>query len=177
MVKPRIGSPRFFIFILFFTLQACSPVSLKEDSDSWRADSYFDLMLQGKAIEVQLAVEPVEQQRGLMFRKKLGENKGMIFIYARPQQMRFWMRNTPLPLDIGYFSPDGILQEFYPLYPYDETPVVSREDNVQFALEMSQGWFQNNGINSGAVLDLEMLKNALRLRNYDPSDFNLDHSL
>ena len=68
----------------------------------------------------------------------------MIFVFPRPQQMSFWMRNTELPLDIGYLDPDGTLREVYPMYPHDEksVPSVARR---QIALEMNQGWFARAG--------------------------------
>ncbi|WP_052361493.1 DUF192 domain-containing protein [Geminisphaera colitermitum] len=67
-----------------------------------------------------------EQRHGLMGRTDLGNDDGTIFIYTLPQRMSFWMRDTPTPLDIGFFDKDGILREVYPLHPYDETPVFSK---------------------------------------------------
>jgi uncharacterized membrane protein (UPF0127 family) len=97
----------------------------------------------------------------------------MAFIYARPTQVSFWMRNTPLPLDIGYFTAAGELIEIYPLHPHDETPVPSRSNVVQFALEMNQGWFQRNGVRPGAKLDMKALAAALRERGLDPTRVGL----
>ena len=72
------------------------------------------------------------------------------------------MRNTTLPLDIGYFSEDGILREVYPLFPRDETRVVSRRDDIAYALEMNRGWFKNNGVRAGDSLNLELVERAKR---------------
>lgn len=56
---------------------------------------------------VEVARSPSEQAKGLMFRTELGPNEGMIFPYDPPQQVSFWMKNTPLPLDIIYIGTDG----------------------------------------------------------------------
>ncbi len=162
-----------FYFILFVFLLGCNRQDSSDIITPLGLDHYFDIAIEDKLIRLQLAVEAEELRRGLMYRKNMGENEGMIFLYTKPQRMSFWMRNTPLPLDVGFISSDGVLQEFYPLYPYDETTVVSRSDELQYALELNQGWFQKNNINRGAKLDLEMFKKAIQLRGYEPSKFNL----
>ncbi|MBI5691250.1 MAG: DUF192 domain-containing protein [Verrucomicrobia bacterium] len=122
---------------------------------------------------MQLAVRPLEMQRGLMERRDLGRDDGMIFIYDRPQAMSFWMRNTPTPLDIGFFRGDGVLAEIYPLHPFDEKSVSSRSTDLQFALEVNQGWYRENGIKPGAKLDLAAVAAALRERGFDPARYGL----
>ena len=134
---------------------------------------YFPLQVGSKAVRVQLAVTPGEQQRGLMERRDLGANDGMVFVYLKPQQMHFWMHNTPTPLDIGFFNAEGVLIEVYPLQPFDERTVSSRSDAIQFPLEMNQGWFAANGVRPGAKLDLPALAAALKARGFEPAQFGL----
>ncbi|MBL9186147.1 MAG: DUF192 domain-containing protein [Opitutaceae bacterium] len=122
---------------------------------------------------MQLAVRPAEHQRGLMERRDLGRDDGMIFIYEKPQQLSFWMKNTPAPLDIGYINASGVLEEIYQMHPFDETTVSSRGTQLQFALEMNQGWFRAAGVKPGARLDLAALAAALRERGMDPAQFGL----
>jgi len=86
--------------------------------------------------------------------------------------MSFWMRNTDLPLDIGFFDAAGELKEVYPLHPHDERPVQSLGPR-QFALEMNQGWFGRAGVKSGATLDRVALAGAIRARGLKPSAFGL----
>lgn len=59
------------------------------------------------AFKVEVADTPQAQARGLMFRTELGPNEGMVFPYAAPQMLSFWMKNTPLPLDIIFVGADG----------------------------------------------------------------------
>ena len=88
----------------------------------------------------------------------------MLFVFATPQQMSFWMRNTILPLDIGYIDSTGKLKEIYPMYPLDEKPVASRSHAIQYCLEMNQGWYARHGVKVGAALDLKAVAAALQAR-------------
>lgn len=134
---------------------------------------FFPIKVGDKTVRMQLAVRDHEMQRGLMERRDLGRDDGMLFVYERPQQMGFWMRNTPTPLDIGFFSPDGVLREIYALHPFDEKTVTSTGSNLQFALEMNQGWFRQNRVAPGAQLDLEALAAALKARGFAPAKYGL----
>jgi uncharacterized membrane protein (UPF0127 family) len=134
---------------------------------------WFAINVGGRAVQMQLAITSAETEHGLMERKDLGRDQGMLFVFAEPTQMSFWMRNCPLPLNIGFFSPDGELKEIYAMYPYDETPVRSQDTRLQFALEMNQGWFHANGVKPGARLDLAALRAALKARGVAPQDYGL----
>lgn len=137
------------------------------------AEDYFPIQIGARTVRMQVVALPDEMQRGLMFRKALGADDGMLFVFAQSQQMSFWMRNTTLALDIGYLDATGTLREIYPLYPLDERAVSSRGRDLQFALEMNQGWFQKNGVKPGDKLDLAALREALKARNLRPEVFGL----
>jgi uncharacterized membrane protein (UPF0127 family) len=137
------------------------------------ASDWFALKVGDKTVQLQLAISATEMEHGLMERRDLGRDQGMIFVYRAPTQMGFWMRNTPLPLDIGFFSPEGELKEIYAMLPFDETPIRSRDTRLQFALEMNQGWFHASGISPGARLDLTALRAALKARGASPEEFAL----
>ena len=137
------------------------------------AAEFFPIAVGDKVLRLQLAVTGPEMERGLMGRRTLGAEEGMVFLFPKPQRLSFWMRNTPLPLDIGYFDAAGRLREHYPLYPFDETSVASRADDLQFAVEVNQGWFRANQVKRGAVLDLKALAEALRQRGFDPAMYGL----
>ena len=134
---------------------------------------FFAIKVGDKTVRMQLAVHAAEMQRGLMGRRDLGRDDGMLFVYDKPQQMNFWMRNTPTALDIGFFNREGVLEEVYPLHPFDEKTVGSRSDRLQFALEVNQGWFKENGVSPGAKLDLKALAAALKERGLEPRKFGL----
>lgn len=76
--------------------------------------------------QVEIAATQAEQARGLMFRKSLAPDRGMLFTYKRPQPASYWMKNTLIPLDIIYIQPDGrILSIVRNARPHDETPLPS----------------------------------------------------
>jgi uncharacterized protein len=147
--------------------------ALKVAADVKPATEFFAIAVGAKTVRMQLAVKPQEMERGLMERRDLGADDGMLFVYLSPQRMSFWMRNTPTPLDIGFFTADGILREVYPLHPYDETPVSSAGRELKFALEMNQGWFAKNGVKPGAQIDLKALGTALRARGFEPWEYGI----
>ena len=130
------------------------------------------LLIGGVEIQAEIALNTSEQSTGLMFRESMPENHGMIFVYPKPQQMSFWMKNTRLPLDIGFIDREGRLTEVARMYPNDLSAVRSQGDNIQFALEMNQGWFSKNRVLPGAQLDLNTLRLAIAARGVDPADYN-----
>lgn len=154
-----------------FVLSACAQEKGAAPVTSKTVADFFPVKIAGKTLRMQVAVNPPEMQRGLMGRKDLGPDDAMIFVYAKPQQLSFWMRNTPTPLDIGFFNASGILEEVYPLYPFNENAVPSRSSRLQLAVETNQNWYRENGIKPGAQIDLKALSAALRARGFDPRRF------
>jgi len=138
---------------------------------------YFTINVAAQPVRMQLAVEQPdntrEMERGLMGRRDLAEDQGMIFIYRNAQRMTFWMRNTPTALDIGFFTKDGALTEVRQMFPFDETTVPSARADIQFALEMNQGWFAHHNLAAGARLDLRALAAALKARGFNPADYGI----
>lgn len=105
-----------------------------------------ELRIGGKKISAEVADDESERAAGLMFRKSLASDSGMLFVMDRPGPVGFWMKNTEVPLTIAYIDPRGTIMELHDLHPRDETPVPSRFRNIAFALEMPQGWFTKNNI-------------------------------
>ncbi|MBA4138129.1 MAG: hypothetical protein C0518_12505 [Opitutus sp.] len=159
----------------FFLLGALTACGDKRDAAATpkTVNDYFEIKIGAQKVKMQLAVLESEVQRGLMFRKSMGRDEGMLFVFPRSQQMGFWMRNTTLPLDIGYIDREGVLREIYPLYPLDEKTVTSRGRDLQFALEMNQGWFKDRGVKPGDKLDLAALREALKARDFRPEALGL----
>ena len=98
---------------------------------------------------VELAMTRAEQERGLMFRKSLAPDRGMLFPYNPPQRAAFWMKNTLIPLDILYIAPDGrVLSIARNAVPHDETPLPSG-GVVRAVLEIPGGRAAQLGILPG----------------------------
>ncbi len=105
-------------------------------------------------IGVETASDAAERAQGLMFRESLGEECGMIFVYDGEQrQLSFWMRNTLVPLSVAYIDSEGSIVSIHDMEPLDETSVPS-EGPAQYALEVNQGFFEENGVEAGDTVEL-----------------------
>jgi uncharacterized membrane protein (UPF0127 family) len=113
------------------------------------------LWLGSKEINAELAVTETEVATGMMFRKEMAETEGMLFIFGRPHRASFYMRNTYVPLSLAYIDGEGAILEIHDAKPLDETPIFARSEQVQYVLEVKQGWFDRNGVRVGAVVRTE----------------------
>ena len=156
------------LLVLSSLLTACGGSDAAKSAAPKSVDDRFAIKLGTETVQMQIAALPAELQKGLMFRKSMADNEGMLFVFTSPQQQGFWMRNTTLPLDIGYIDATGELKEIYPMYPLDERPVTSRGRDIQFCLEMNQGWFKAHDVKPGAKLDLKAVAGALKDRGLKP---------
>jgi len=107
------------------------------------------LTLGGHSLTAQIAADDSTRERGLMSRTILGENEAMLFIFPFPRPVSFWMKDTPVPLSIAYMGSSGRILEIHDLKPFDETPVPSASDSVDYALEVPRGWFSGHGVLPG----------------------------
>lgn len=113
----------------------------------------------GKKLMVEIADTPAIQRRGLMFRDSLAKNNGMLFIYEYPKILTFWMKNTGIPLSIGFFDQDGVLLEIDDMKPYTLYPQTVSSKPAKYALEVNIGWFKQNDIAPGARLVINQSSN------------------
>lgn len=152
----------FFPFAVLSALAACSESPAPSAAVS--PDTYFGMEIGGVPFRAQLAVSDAEKMRGLMFRESLGENDAMIFVYAAPQRASFWMKNTLIPLDIGFVDASGTLTEVKKLYPQNLDSVKSSRSDIAYCIEANAGWFAKNRVGVSAKLDLSKLEKALKSR-------------
>ncbi len=99
-------------------------------------------------IQTELAITGEQQATGMMFRKTMGTNEGMLFVNDDAGVRCFWMRNTLLPLSIAFLADDGRIVNIADMEPKSEKSHCSAKP-VRFALEMNQGWFAKRGIKPG----------------------------
>jgi uncharacterized protein len=112
---------------------------------------------EGKKVEVRVEVadDVNEQAKGLMYRKSLGEDRGMLFVYPAERELSYWMRNTLIPLSIAYIDSEGRIVDILDMKPLDDNPphYVSSEP-VQYALEVNKGFFEKKGVKEGDHAEL-----------------------
>jgi uncharacterized membrane protein (UPF0127 family) len=100
------------------------------------------------SIRAEIARTDAERARGLMYRKKLPDGEGMLFVFDRDQILSFWMKDTLIPLSIAYISSDGRILEIHDMKPQDLSPIRSAR-SLRYALEVPQGWFSRIGVSLG----------------------------
>ena len=116
------------------------------------------LHVAGYEVLAEVARTPEQQRRGLMGRRSLGENEGMLFVYDSERPLDFWMKDTPLPLSIAFLRSDGTIVNIEDMAPF-RLETHSSRGPAQYALEMNRGWFAKRGIGPG---DRVVLPEAVR---------------
>lgn len=127
---------KIIILILVVVLIGCSNPNITE------------ITINENKIKVEIADEPVEQQKGLMYRKELCEECGMIFIFEKEQTMQFWMKNTLIPLDMIFIAADGHIVDIQEAEPCEEDPcqLYTSKEPAQYVLELNKGYSAEKGI-------------------------------
>ena len=102
-------------------------------------------------IQAELAQSPEERSIGLMFRKTMATNDGMLFAFKQAGQQCFWMKNTLLPLSIAFIGEDGSVVNLDDMKPLTLDGHCSKKP-VRYVLEMNDGWFAKRGIKAGSKI-------------------------
>ncbi len=108
-------------------------------------------------MDVQVAATPEQRQIGLMFRKDMPQHEGMIFVFDRPAQQCFWMKNTLIPLSAAFVLDDGTIANIEDMKPLVLDGHCSIQP-VRYVLEMNKGWFAKKGIKAGSRLQGPMFQ-------------------
>jgi uncharacterized protein len=104
---------------------------------------------QGKReFTIEIADEGHERSAGLMFRKSMDDDHGMLFVFDQTREAGFWMKNTPMPLDLVFIDEDGRVRAILKGSPFSEAP-ISPGVPVRFVLELKEGIAQKNGVAEG----------------------------
>jgi len=111
------------------------------------------IKVKGKTILVEIACTPETRERGLMFRKNLPRDQGMLFVYPSERYLSFWMKNTFIPLSAAFIRADGWICQIEKMQPLTLTRHLSKMP-VKYVLEMNQGWFERNGVSVGDYVEI-----------------------
>jgi len=102
-------------------------------------------------IQAQVASTPQQRATGLMYRREMPGNEGMLFIFEKPAIQCFWMKNTLIPLTAAFVADDGTIVNLADMQPQTLDSHCSGKP-VRYVLEMNQGWFAKRGIQAGSRL-------------------------
>lgn len=101
-----------------------------------------------RTFSIEIADEAMEQQRGLMFREEMPDDRGMLFDLGVTRNTSFWMENTPMPLDLLFIGDDGRVKAILKGKPFSRAS-ISPNVPVRFVLELKDGISAANGIKPG----------------------------
>lgn len=122
-----------------------------------KAEGKFEekkIKIGSQVIDVEIADDNIKRSLGLMNRTSLKDGRGMLFIFDEEQTLSFWMKNTLIPLSIGYFDQNRKLFQILDMKP--ASPMEVRPKSYpssrpgKYALEVPVGWFARNKIKPGA---------------------------
>ncbi|MEM6645039.1 MAG: DUF192 domain-containing protein [Bacteroidota bacterium] len=147
---------RLLLFATLFVLAGCSPKDEPAPavSTEFRGDGILDFLRADSSVITRIAIEiadtPAARERGLMGRRSLPERGGMLFVFDNDQPRSFWMKNTPLPLDLLFTEADGqVINIVERTTPYSEAYIESTAP-ARYVVEVRGGFSQKYGIDSTA---------------------------
>ena len=135
-----LSAPRFLAVLLAFA-------ALPALADAQVATAI--LKIGPNRLKVEVAQTDEQREKGLMFRKQLGRDEGMLFIFDEPAYHAMWMKNTLIPLSVAFIDDNGAITNVEDMQPQTEDSHCASRP-ARYALEMNRGWFAARGIKPGS---------------------------
>jgi uncharacterized membrane protein (UPF0127 family) len=110
------------------------------------------LTVQGHKVTVEVAHTEPARRQGLMHRRMLPEQRGMLFVFDRIERHAMWMMNTYIPLSVAFIDAQGVIINIADMTPHT-TNAHGATQPAKYALEVNQGWFRKRGIAPGARIE------------------------
>lgn len=133
-------------------------IALFSGMEEKRSQVIFNLPTGEYRFDVELAESAIQQARGLMLRKSLGENKGMLFIFGNEGIHSFWMKNTFIPLDMIWINQNKevvfIKENAQPCSENFSCPSINPNKNAKYVLEINGGMAEKIGLKIGDKITL-----------------------
>ena len=108
-----------------------------------------------ETLYAELALTPMQQETGMMFRTNIQDSDAMLFPLPVTQRASFWMMNCPESISAAYITPDGVIAEIHHLEKNDTNAVLAATDNIRYVLETSDGWFTRHNVAVGMAVRTE----------------------
>lgn len=104
-----------------------------------------------RPFRIEIADDDAEREAGLMFRQSMPDDHGMLFVFPQTESVGFWMKNTPMPLDLLFIGQDGRIKAIRRGEPQSET-VIAPDEPVRFVLELKAGTAGRQNIKEGDLV-------------------------
>jgi uncharacterized protein len=110
------------------------------------------LTIAGHKLTAEVADTEANRMQGLMHRRILPENRGMLFVFREVAHHAMWMMNTHIPLSVAFLDERGVIINIEDMKPHTQDTHAAVKP-AKYALEMNQGWFTKRGIKPGARIE------------------------
>jgi len=104
-----------------------------------------------RSFKIEIADDQSERSAGLMFRDAMADDHGMLFVFPETKMLGFWMKNTPMPLDLVFIGDDGMVKDILPGEPFSEALIAPGVPS-RFVLELKRGTAEQLGIKNGDLV-------------------------
>ena len=102
-------------------------------------------------VVAEVASIPSDRSQGLMFRKKMNDNEGMLFVYPQPHVTGMWMKNTLIPLSVAFIDEKGVIINVEEMKPQTLDAHMAKGP-AKYSLEMNTGWFKKRRLGPGTKI-------------------------
>jgi uncharacterized membrane protein (UPF0127 family) len=146
-MKTRPAPPfdrRFLIWLLASVLIAAAALCARADS----AMQTLHLKVGTHALKVEVALTEAQRNQGLMFRKQLGRDDGMLFVFDDPGYYAMWMKNTLIPLSVAFLDANGVILNVLDMEP-ETLESHGAAGPAVYAIETNRGWFAEHKVKAG----------------------------
>ncbi len=124
----------------------------KYQGDLWFVNEVTDTII---GIEIEIADTDAKREKGLMYRKKMAQNRGMLFVFPEERRQNFWMKNTEIPLDIIFVNADSMIVHIAEnARPYSLKSIPSFE-YTKYVVEVNAGFCKKHLIKTGIYIKIE----------------------
>ena len=135
-------------FVLTLCTALCTTLMLLASARTLAQMQRMELTAGFHRIEAEVAADQESRMRGLMQRRRMPANQGMLFVFTQAARHCMWMRNTYLPLSVAFLDEEGHILNIEDMKPQSETNHCAAAP-ARFALEMNQDWFSGKGLKPG----------------------------
>ena len=131
-------------------------ITVKNAHTQCKSKKKSEITIKGHRVFVEIADSEEERKRGLMWRKALDKNSGMLFIYKDSRIRYFWMKNTYISLDIAFIDTNLVIKTIHTMEKTDDsTTLYSSYVPVQYVLEVNSGWLEQRNIHTGDTVTFD----------------------
>jgi uncharacterized membrane protein (UPF0127 family) len=160
VLYPRIRFPALPLFLLIL-IASLHGIARGDEVSPPRVDSIvIDTPAGARMLSVEIADTPELRERGLMFRHRLPEDRGMLFLYETAQPVAMWMKNTYIPLDMVFLRGDGTVAEVKTGTVPQSLDVIESAEPVKAVLELGAGGAAKLGLEPGTLVRHQFFGNS-----------------